>query len=126
MLWPQCWGSRIRNWHVVAGQVHDAADDVVMIRLESSNLFVEGGGEDLGTLNAGYELGTRFTVRVEASGGHIRVYYDDLVTPRVDVARDTDGCYFKAGAYTQSNLEQGDAASAYDEVVIYGLRAVHR
>jgi hypothetical protein len=111
--------------HVVAGQVHDAEDDVIMIRLEDTNLFVEGGGDDLGTLDASYALGTRFTVRIEVAAGHIRVFYENLVTPVVDIERDTDGCYFKAGAYTQSNPEQGDDPDAYGEVVIYDLTVTH-
>jgi poly(beta-D-mannuronate) lyase len=111
--------------HVVAGQVHDAEDDVVMIRLEGQNLFVEGGGEDLGTLDAAYAPGTRFTVKIEAAGGRIRVYYEDLVTPAVDIERDTEGCYFKAGAYTQSNPERGDDPDAYGEVVIHDLSVTH-
>jgi hypothetical protein len=111
--------------HVVAGQIHDASDDVVMVRLEGTNLFVEGGGDDLGTLNAAYTLGTRFTVRLVATGGRIRVYYEDLVTPKVDVARSATDCYFKAGAYTQSNPAQGDDPTAYGEVVIHALTVTH-
>jgi len=111
--------------HVVAGQVHDADDDVLMIRLEDTNLFVEGGGEDLGTLEPSYVLRTRFTVKIEASGGRIRVFYEDMATPRVDIERDLEGCYFKAGAYTQSNPERGDAPDAYGEVVIHELSLTH-
>lgn len=109
--------------HVVAGQVHDASDDVIMIRLEGANLFVEGGGADLGTLDPAYTLGTVFTVKVVASGGHIKVYYNDVL--KVDVARAATGCYFKAGAYTQSNLAKGDAPGAYGEVVLYDLKMSH-
>lgn len=111
--------------HVVAGQIHDASDDVVMIRLEGTNLFVEGGGDELGALNANYALGTRFTVRLVAGGGRIKVYYEDLVTPKVDIASDSSDCYFKAGAYTQSNPTQGDDASAYGQVVIHALSVTH-
>lgn len=111
--------------HVVAGQIHDAEDDVVMIRLEDTHLFVEGGGEELGDLTADYALGTSFTVRLQAADGVIDVYYEDMGTPVVSVPRDTDGCYFKAGAYTQSNLEQGDDEAAYGEVVITDLVVTH-
>lgn len=111
--------------HVVAGQIHDSEDDVVMIRLEGSHLFVEGGGDELGTLEPDYALGTPFTVRLTASAGTIDVYYEDMATPTVTLDRDADGCYFKAGAYTQSNLEQGDDADAYGEVVITELLVTH-
>ncbi|WP_373049617.1 polysaccharide lyase family 7 protein [Vulgatibacter sp.] len=109
--------------HVVAGQIHDAEDDVIMIRLEGEHLFVEGGGEELATLDANYQLGTVFTVKMVASDGRIRVHYDDVLA--LDLARAASGCYFKAGAYTQSNLEKGDVAGAYGEVVIYDLQLAH-
>lgn len=112
--------------HAVAGQIHDAADDIVMIRLEENYLYVEGGGEDLGVLDADYTLGEWFTVRIEANAGVIDVYYQDMSTPAVSVERDTTGCYFKAGVYTQSNTERGDAADAYAEVRIRELVVTHR
>lgn len=112
--------------HAVAGQIHDASDDVVMVRLEGQNLFLEGGGTALGTLDPNYVLGARFTVRLEASGGHIRAYYGDLGTPKVDVSRNASGCYFKAGVYTQSNTSKGDAPDAYGEVIIYDLVVTHQ
>jgi poly(beta-D-mannuronate) lyase len=111
--------------HVVAGQIHDAADDVVMVRLEGKRLFIEGGGNDLGVLDAAYQLGAVFSVKLVAASGRIRAYYQDMDTPKVDVARSVSGCYFKAGAYTQSNTSKGDEASAYGEVVIYHLEVTH-
>jgi len=111
--------------HVVAGQIHDANDDLVMIRLEGSHLFVEGDGDELGDLDPAYVLGTEFTVRIVAENGTIDIYYDDLTTPAVSVQRDADGCYFKAGAYTQSNLDYDDA-DAYGEVAIRELVVEHR
>jgi hypothetical protein len=109
--------------HVVAGQIHDATDDVVMVRLEGNHLFVESGGNDIGTLDASYQLGTTFTVTVVAAGGHIKVYYNDAL--KVDVAKSGSGYYFKAGCYTQSNVAKGDAPDAYGEVVIYDLQISH-
>jgi poly(beta-D-mannuronate) lyase len=112
--------------HVVAGQIHDADDDLIMIRLEGEHLFVEGDGDELGDLDPAYVLGTVFTVRIVAADGTIDVYYDDLDTPAVTVERDAVGCYFKAGAYTQSNESTGDDPDAYGEVVISDLDVVHR
>lgn len=111
--------------HVVAGQIHDASDDVVMIRLEGAYLFVEGGGDELGVLDPDYQLGDEFTVRLRAADGVIDVFYEDLQTPAVSVARDADGCYFKAGVYTQSNPDKGDDPAAYGEVVISALAVAH-
>lgn len=111
--------------HVVAGQIHDASDDVVMIRLEGRHLFVEGGGTELGTLDADYALGERFVVRIVAEGGHIRVDHGDDGSVEVDVARDATGCYFKAGVYTQSNPSRGDLPEAYGEVIVHGIEVTH-
>jgi poly(beta-D-mannuronate) lyase len=113
--------------HVVAGQIHDSEDDVIMIRYEGDSddkLFVEAKGESWGALDKYYELGDWFTVRVEASSGQVRVYYDDEL--RVEHAAScTDGCYFKAGCYTQSNTEAGDEASAFGQVEISSLTISH-
>lgn len=111
--------------HLVAGQIHDGNDEVVMIRLEGRRLFVAGGGEQFGELDAAYRLGVPFTVRMQAAQGRIRVYYEDLQTPKVDVPHSAATCYFKAGAYTQSNLEKGDHPSAYGAVTIYALTVQH-
>ncbi len=111
--------------HVVAGQIHDAEDDVVMIRLEGERLFVERDGDEAGLLDANYVLGTPMTVKLVASGGQIQVFYNDLTTPRVVVPVDASGCYFKAGAYTQSNASKGDAPDAAGEVVITSLTLSH-
>ncbi|MFL6089235.1 MAG: polysaccharide lyase family 7 protein [Aeromicrobium sp.] len=109
--------------HVVAGQVHDADDDVVMIRLEAGRLFVEADGHDAGVLDPAYQLGTRFTVEVSATPAGIKVTYNGVRTVDVPVVR--SGLYFKAGCYTQSNPSRGDSPDAYGEVVIYGLTVTH-
>jgi poly(beta-D-mannuronate) lyase len=108
---------------VVAGQIHDADDDVVMIRLEGRRLLVSPVGT---ILDSAHELGTRFTVKLVAGGGRIKVFHDDMSTPRVDIASAAVGCYFKAGVYTQSNTTTGDAPEAYGQVVIYDLQVSHQ
>jgi hypothetical protein len=108
---------------VVAGQIHDSSDDVIEIRLFGSRLYVEADGDDLGPLDEGYVLGTTFTVKVEASGGHIKVYYNgDL---KIDYDQSGSGWYFKAGCYTQSNPDKGDSPDDYGEVIIYSLQVTH-
>lgn len=109
--------------HVVAGQIHDAKGDVIMIRLEGRKLFVEGGGKNLGMLDSAYALGTEFSVRIVAAGGRIRVSYDGV--EKVDIERRSEGCFFKAGVYTQSNLAKGDVAGEAGEVRIRELSIAH-
>jgi len=40
-----------------------------------------------------------------------RVFYNEKQS--VDYEKDAENCYFKAGIYTQSNLEKGDSFDAY-------------
>lgn len=111
--------------HVVVGQILEPEDDVLMVRLERKHLFVEGGGNNLGTLERDYELGTFFNIIIDASEGRVRVYYNDEKTPRVDVERAFDGCYFKIGSYIQSSIELGDSRDAYGEVIVKAMAVEH-
>ncbi|MBU2025171.1 MAG: polysaccharide lyase family 7 protein [Patescibacteria group bacterium] len=107
--------------HIVAGQVHDANDDVIVIRLESPKLFIDINGKDGPVLDSKYELGRRFSVKFESGEGKIKVYYNSALAHTLE--KQISGCYFKAGCYTQSNCEKEDKCSAdnYGEVVIYKL-----
>lgn len=114
--------------HVVAGQVHDASDDVIVVRLEYPKLFVDINGKTGPTLDANYTLGKRFTVKFEASGGKIKVYYNGSTKPVYTLTKKGSGNYFKAGAYTQSNCSKEKKAcndNNYGEVVIYKLLVQH-
>lgn len=111
--------------HVVAGQIHDASDDVIVIRLEGSTLYVNVDGKNLHTLDSAYTLGKRFTVKFEVSGGVTKIYYNGSEV--YTLSKDYSGAYFKAGAYTQSNCSKEDNCSEgnYGEVVIYSLNVTH-
>ena len=65
--------------HIVAGQVHDAEDDVFEVRLEGSLLTVDHDGTSLGTLDDDYRLGTVFTLEIVAADGRFRVSYNGVV-----------------------------------------------
>lgn len=109
--------------HVVAGQIHDAKDDVVVIRLEYPRLFVDINGQSGPTLDANYTLGKRFTVKFVATNGVIELFYNGATTPTFSMKKATSGNYFKAGAYTQSNCSKETDCSGgnFGEVVIYKL-----
>ncbi len=109
--------------HVVAGQIHDSSDDIIEIRLEDSNLFVESNGKNIGDLDGGYALGTPFTVKVVAAKGHIYVSYNG--EQKVDYRKKGSSWYFKAGCYTQSNPSRGDSPDAFGQVIIYDLQVSH-
>lgn len=106
--------------HVVAGQIHDAYDDVIMVRLEGNRLFAESDGDEVGLLDADYKLGTRFRVSLRTSPSDISVFYNGV--RKATLIGSWTGCYFKAGCYTQANEDNG---SGYGEVVIYALNVTH-
>jgi hypothetical protein len=116
--------------HVVAGQVHDGTSDVIVVRLEYPKLYINIGGIIGPTLDANYTLGKRFTVKFEASGGQIRIYYNGSTTPVHTISKSISTAYFKAGAYTQSNCTKEPAnlcnENNYGEVIIYNLEVNHQ
>jgi hypothetical protein len=108
---------------VVAAQVHDASDDVIMIRLYGRQLVVDANDSKVRLpLDDDYQLGRRFTISITAVSGHIRVVYNGSRT--VDYQRSGSGMYFKAGCYTLSNTSY-DQSDRFGEVVIYKLSVSH-
>ncbi len=110
--------------HVVCAQIHDADDDVLMVRLEGTKLLIERSGIEDVVLHRDYKLGTPFALKIQAGNRHIKVWHNDVLKLNWNVSR--TGCYFKAGCYTQSNPSKGDAADAFGEVLIYRLQVEHR
>lgn len=111
--------------HLVAGQIHNAASDVIAIRLEGVKLFVDINGADGPILDANYQLGRIFEVKLVASGGSISVFYNGASTPAYTTANSDPGCYFKVGAYPQSNTSTEGNGTAYGEVELYSLQLSH-
>lgn len=113
--------------HVVAGQIHDADDDVIVVRLEYPKLFIDINGKEGPILDPKYVLGKRFTVKFVAEGGKIKVHYNGSAEPIHTIAKKGSGHYFKAGAYTQSSCSKESDCSDdnYGEVVIYKLAVEH-
>lgn len=108
---------------VVSAQVHGPSDYVILIRLNGNDLFVENNGNNVGTLNGNYVLGTSFTLQITAANGYIQVFYNGV--QKANLANTSSGNYFKAGCYTQSNTSYGDSPSAYGQVVIYSISVNH-
>ncbi len=115
--------------HVVVGQIHDANDDVIMIRLEGKKLFVQrslgkgSSAQEGPDLDSNYELGREFTIRIVAANGRIQVHHNGVL--KVDFERVATGCYFKAGVYTQSNATTEGSTPAFGEAVLYELNVTH-
>lgn len=116
---------------VVAGQIHDEKDDIIVVRLEFSKLYINVAGKNVHLLDPNYALGKRFKIKFEVSGDQTRVYYNDGPDPVYILDKNYSGAYFKAGAYTQSNCSREGSPSLcndnnYGEVVLYQLAVTHR
>ncbi len=116
--------------HVVAGQIHDANDDVIVIRLELPNLYVNVDGKNEYALDSDYTLGKRFTVKFAVNGGQTKVYYNDSADPVYTLDKSYSGAYFKTGAYTQSNCSRESSEALcndhnYGEVLLFNVRVTH-
>lgn len=108
---------------LVAGQIHDAAQYVLLIRLDGDRLHVVHRDQSVAVLDPHYPLGTTFTVRIAAGDGYIDVYYNNARAAHIAASR--TGCYFKAGCYLQTNPSRGDAPNDYGQVEIFDLRLIH-
>jgi hypothetical protein len=109
---------------VVAGQIHDGDDDVIQIHLAARRLTLRyADGKKSVVLDDAYVLGTRFTVRIDATGKRVRVAYNGA--QKADLPLTGSGWYWKVGCYTQSSTAKGDAPDAAGEVVVYGIDLRH-
>lgn len=116
--------------HVVVAQIHDAVDDVVMLRLETSKLFLEFQGVDGPTLTSSYVLGTEFTFKMIVHDNQIEFYYNGNLIHTQTYTTAFSGAYFKAGMYTQSSCQgskkvTNELCSAYGEMELLGLSTYH-
>ena len=109
--------------HVVCAQIHDDQDDLLMVRLEDHKLFIERSDGKNIRLDSRYELGDKFTLRLAASGGRIKAWYNGQ--QEMDWKVSKKKCFFKAGCYTQSNLNKEKQPGSYGEVAIYRLELKH-
>jgi hypothetical protein len=111
--------------NIVAGQIHDADDDVSVFRLEGKKLYITDGDTKHTLVTDNYVLGTRFQAKFVVSDGQIKAYYNGVL--KATLSKSFTGGYFKAGAYTQANCEKSSPCSDsnYGEVKIYGLTVSH-
>ncbi|MCU1600512.1 MAG: Alginate lyase 2 [Frankiales bacterium] len=113
---------------VVVAQIHDASSDVIEVVADGTHnrpricLRYQGKTQPR-CLDEKYVMGTFFTLRVVAAKGRIKVSYNG--TQVFDLAARAHDCYFKAGAYTQSNPSKGDKPSDYGETLISSIEVTH-
>lgn len=111
---------------VVGGQIHDAADDVVVWRCETSGLWLAIGDHraDWKLIDPDYQLGAVVQTGFVVENGVIAAEYNGKLVAAVP-ARATN-CYFKAGAYVQISAGASPMAdSNYGETVYHELEVTH-
>lgn len=106
---------------VVVAQIHDASDDVTVVRyiVADGELWATDGDNIHGHLLGAYTLGTEYEVKLEAAGGQIKTYYNTVLKQTLSVSR--SGLYMKFGAYHQSH----GSGSAFAEVKIAVVEVTH-
>jgi hypothetical protein len=110
---------------VVCGQIHGSSDDITVFRLEKNKLWATKGDESHGKLLSDeIALNKPFTIAFVAQKGSIEMYLDG--ERKFNYKKSATGCYFKAGAYVQSNVDKGDSANDYAEVGISALNVFHK
>lgn len=109
--------------HVVGMQVHDGKDDVTVLRLEGTQLYITKGNDTHHIAVPGaYTLGTPMSVAVVAQKGGGITWTINGVN-RGGVGGVKSGCYFKAGCYTQASPSSTPPGSGYGETTFWSLRA---
>jgi hypothetical protein len=116
----------------VIGQVHRGVDDVVEVRCwiprRSTTPVIDVFHDKItyGVLNPNYKLGDKYTIKIVAKKGKIKIYYDDMQTARLTIPASYKRCFFKAGSYIQCNPVAHNAPSDdLTESWIYSLRVEH-
>ena len=108
---------------VIAGQIHGTTDDLMQIHLSGQNLRVKyADGKKFVDLDPNYKLGTMFNVKIESTGGRVKVWYNGQQKADLPISSATS--YFKAGVYVNSNPSKGDK-SGEGQVVIKSLAVRH-
>jgi hypothetical protein len=102
----------------VVGQVHSVGPYILLIQLDGNLLYVKAGDKNIATLNADYQLGTRFTYQFVVEKGLITVFYNG--NQAATWATDCQECYFKAGSYLQIPPNK---SRQYGQTTIYLLEA---
>lgn len=111
---------------VVAGQIHDASDNISVFRLEGTNLYVTDGSKHHHKLvTSNYVLGTRFEAKFVVSGGQVKAYYNGVL--QTTISKSFSGAYFKAGSYTQANCSNSAPCDGgnFGQVIIYNITVTH-
>jgi hypothetical protein len=113
--------------YVVPAQIHGGEDDVTVLRLEGTNLWITNGDKSHGyKLTDKYLRGQIIRFSFIAEGGKIRFKYNGRLVD-YEVKSSDSACYFKTGCYLQSNPKSApdEDPDAFAEVELLGVRVEH-
>jgi poly(beta-D-mannuronate) lyase len=110
---------------VVIGQIHGGDDDLTVFIYSRGKIWIREGNSKTEVIDDSYQIGTVMEVKMVASGGKVKYYYNNMSTPVHEISANDSGCYFKAGCYVNSNPDKGEDADAYATVEIYDLKVTH-
>lgn len=105
---------------IVCGQVHDLDDDVFEVKFSGTDIVVFHDKIVYGKLCTDYKLGEfiKFKMVIDDGDVVIEAIREDLSSKKVSFKMvSTENCYFKVGAYVQSNESKGDGDD-YGEIVL--------
>lgn len=108
---------------VVAGQIHNGADDVTTYRVEGKKLWITNGDNSHGHLvTDSLEVGQRIHIGFDVYDGLVHFTFNGKAIDYTVPAG--DGNYFKTGCYFQAaKFDIPD--TAYAEVAIYAIGVSH-
>ena len=112
---------------VVLAQVHGKHDDVTVFLLQGDKLCIKDGDHVAFTAPKPLPLRTRYTLKIEVSGGKTRYWFNDDHPLDFTLTNDDPANYFKAGNYLQSNPKKNpsESTSEFSEVVLYSVTTSH-
>lgn len=133
---PAAWSNKTATWSVeglmaftalpsstqtvVGMQLHDNTNDLTVLRLEGSDLYITQGNNDhFHHVTSSYTLGTFMKVKLESrKGGGVRWYINDVFEKLV-YSGTFSGCYYKVGAYTQQAGGAGSGQVIYKTLKVW-------
>lgn len=110
--------------HCVIGQIHGGDDDVTVIRLEDSTLWITDDDETHGYKLGEYQLGTRIRLGFFVQNGLIRYAYNGNPVAYTQ-AKKMRGCYFRVGAYSQKDADGKLPDDDLAHVTLFSVRVCH-
>ena len=113
---------------IVTAQVHGTDAYVLLIRLDGNRLYVKTEGDEQGqTLDPDYHHGDRFTVRIQVEENRATVRYQGErgQVGTAEVEAECEECYFKVGAYLQTNTEHEPDATRVGSVNLFRAGVEH-